>query len=108
MRAVIILKNIYMTHINTLSPAKGGMRLQPRLGGATSPRSIYFLSRLKYLDSIAEQSSFKTPLVILTLYFRLVGPIPFSVSQTTTEKKILLMFSQKVKLPLPLTLQKLT
>ena len=26
-------------------------------------------------------------LVILTLYFRFVGPIPFSVSQTTTEKK---------------------
>ncbi len=26
-------------------------------------------------------------LILLTLYFRLVGPIPFSVSQTTTEKK---------------------
>ena len=26
-------------------------------------------------------------LVILTLYFRFVGPIPFSVTQTTTEKK---------------------
>ena len=26
-------------------------------------------------------------LVILSLYFRFVGPIPFSVSQTTTEKK---------------------
>lgn len=26
-------------------------------------------------------------LIILTLYFRFVGPIPFSVSQTTTEKK---------------------
>jgi uncharacterized protein YggE len=26
-------------------------------------------------------------LVILTLYFRFIGPIPFSVSQTTTEKK---------------------
>ena len=26
-------------------------------------------------------------LIILSLYFRLIGPIPFSVSQTTTEKK---------------------